>query len=130
MNFAISVHGPPHASESALSACRFSEAAIAAGHQITRVFFYHEGVRTADGLGVTPQDEDSVQARWVALHEAHGVELAVCIAAALKRGILNDDEQARYQKTAASLHPAFEIVGLGQLIDALIQADRSITFGA
>ena len=130
MNFAISVHGSAYASQSALSACRFAEAALAAGHNITRVFFYHEGVRTADALAVSPQDEDSVHERWVALHETHGVELAVCIAAALKRGILNDDERARYEKTAASLHPAFEIVGLGQLTDALIQADRSITFGA
>jgi len=130
MNFAISVHGAPHGSESALSAYRFAEAALAAGHSITRVFFYHEGVRTADGLAVTPQDEDSVHQQWVALHDKHGVELAVCIAAALKRGMLNEAEQARYEKLAASLHPAFEIVGLGQLIDALIQADRAITFGA
>jgi tRNA 2-thiouridine synthesizing protein D len=130
MNIAISVHGPPYAAESALSACRFAEAAVAAGHRIVRVFFYHEGVRTADALSVTPQDEDSVLAQWVALHEKHGVELAVCIAAALKRGILNDDERERYDIVAASIHPAFEIVGLGQLIDALIEADRSITFGA
>ncbi|MFP6817187.1 MAG: sulfurtransferase complex subunit TusD [Pseudomonadales bacterium] len=130
MNISISVHGAPQASESALSAYRFVEAALAAGHSITRVFFYHEGVRTADGLTVTPQDEDSVHQKWVSLHENHGVELAVCIAAALKRGMLNEAEQARYDKETANVHPAFEIVGLGQLIDALIHADRSITFAA
>jgi tRNA 2-thiouridine synthesizing protein D len=130
MKFAISVHGSPHGSAAALSACRFAQAAIGAGHQIVRVFFYHEGVRVADGLAVSPQEEDSVLQQWVALHEDSGVELAVCIAAALKRGILNEHERVRYEKTAASVHPAFEIVGLGQLIDALIQADRAITFAA
>ena len=130
MNFAISVHGAPYASESALSAHRFAAAALAAGHNITRVFFYHDGVRTADGLAVSPQGEDSVHRLWVSLHEQHGVELAVCIAAALKRGIVSEDERARYEMAAASVHPAFEIVGLGQLIDALMQADRAITFGA
>jgi tRNA 2-thiouridine synthesizing protein D len=128
MNFAISIHGSPYASQAALSGYRFTRAALDAGHNITRVFFYHEGVRTADGLAVTPQEEDSVLAQWVSLHEAHGVELTVCIAAALKRGILNDAEKARYDKAAAGAHPAFEIVGLGQLVDALIQADRCITF--
>jgi tRNA 2-thiouridine synthesizing protein D len=71
-----------------------------------------------------------VHQKWVSLHENHGVELAVCIAAALKRGMLNEAEQARYDKETANVHPAFEIVGLGQLIDALIHADHSITFAA
>jgi sulfur relay (sulfurtransferase) complex TusBCD TusD component (DsrE family) len=31
---------------------------------------------------------------------------------------------------AASAHHAFEIVGLGQLVEATIVADRVVTFGA
>lgn len=130
MNLLVNVHGSPYASQSALSAYRFTEAAVAAGHTIIRVFFYHDGVRTADGLAVTAEHEFDLQAAWASLHAEHDVELSVCIAAALKRGILDDDESARYGRVSASLHPAFQLVGLGQLIDGLITADRTITFGA
>ena len=130
MIFAISVHGAPFSSSAALSAYRFAEAALHAGHEIPRVFFYHDAVRTGDSLSVPPQEEDSVIDRWAALSEKYSVELAVCIAASLKRGVINDEARDRYEKPAANLHPAFTIVGLGQLIDAIASADRFISFGA
>jgi len=79
---------------------------------------------------VPPQEEDSVIERWAALSKNHSIELAVCIAASLKRGVINDEARDRYEKPAANLHPAFTIVGLGQLIDAIASADRFISFGA
>ncbi len=130
MIFAITVHGAPFSSSAALSAYRFAEAALEAGHEIPRVFFYHDAVRTGDGFTVPPQDENSVVDRWAELSEKHSVELAVCIAASLKRGVLNDEARERYEKSGANLHPAFTIVGLGQLIDAIVGADRFISFGA
>jgi tRNA 2-thiouridine synthesizing protein D len=101
MKLAIAVHGPPWNSESSASACRFIHAALDAGHDIVRVFFYHDGARTGDALAVTPQDEASVLDRWVALHDEHGVELAVCIAAALKRGILSTTSTASSWRSAS-----------------------------
>ncbi len=130
MKFAISVHGAPFSSSAAHSAYRFAEATLDAGHEITRVFFYHDAVRTGDRLSVPPQEEDSVIERWAALSKNHSIELAVCIAASLKRGVINDEARDRYEKPAANLHPAFTIVGLGQLIDAIASADRFISFGA
>ena len=94
------------------------------------MFFYHDGVYNADVLRVPPQDEHDLLADWAELKNEHGVELNVCIAAALRRGVLNSEEAHRYERAAANLHPAFEIAGLGQLIDALVTADRSITFAA
>ncbi len=129
MIFAITVHGAPFSSSAALSAFRFAEAAIDAGHKIPRVFFYHDAVRTGDNLSVPPQEEPSVVDRWAKLSRNHEVELAVCIAASLKRGVLDDDARDRYEKPAANLHPAFTIVGLGQLVDAIAGADRFISFG-
>ena len=130
MIFAISVHGAPFSSSAALTAYRFAEAALDAGHEIPRVFFYHDAVRTGDNLSVPPQEEDSVIDRWTALSEKYSVELVVCIAASLKRGVINDEARDRYEKPAANLHPAFTIVGLGQLIDVIASADRFISFGA
>ncbi|MCB1686644.1 MAG: sulfurtransferase complex subunit TusD [Pseudomonadales bacterium] len=130
MIFAIAIHGSPSGGSAVRSAIRFAEAAIQAGHQIRRVFFYHESVHAADALTIAPQGEkDPVQA-WISLHENHGVELAVCIAAALRRGVLNEEERVRYGRSASNLLPAFEVVGLGQLIEAMISSDRFLTFAA
>ena len=57
-----------------------------------------------------------------------GIELAVCIASAIKRGVLNAEEQARYEKTSHTLAPGFELVGLGQLVAGIQYADRYIEF--
>ena len=130
MIFAISVHGAPFSSSASLTAYRFAEAALTAGHEIPRVFFYHDAVRTGDSLSVPPQDENSVIDRWAKLSQDHSLELAVCISASLKRGVLNDEGRERYEKPAANLHAAFTIVGLGQLIEAIATADRFVSFGA
>ena len=130
MIFAISVHGAPFSSSAALSAVRFAEAALKAGHEIPRVFFYHDAVRTGDSFSVPPQEESSVIDNWAKLSQTYQVELAVCIAASLKRGLLDDEARERYEKPGNNLHPAFTIVGLGQLIDGIGNSDRFISFGA
>ena len=53
----------------------------------------------------------------------------MCIASAIKRGILDETEQGRYEKQAATLAEGFELVGLGQLIAGIQQSDRYIEFG-
>ena len=50
--------------------------------------------------------------------ELNNVDLVVCVAAALRRGIKDE-----------VLAPGFRISGLGQLIDAGIKSDRLVTFG-
>ncbi len=130
MKIGIAVHGAPYSTQASSTALRFARAALEAGHTLPRVFFYHDGVHAASALTVPPQDEPSPQPGWVELARSHGVELAVCIAAALKRGIVNDEERQRYELTAANLHPAFTIVGLGQLVDAICATDRFVTFAA
>ncbi|MBK6510919.1 MAG: DsrE family protein [Haliea sp.] len=81
------------------------------------------------GHSILPQDEiDPVQA-WAQLHTQHAVELVVCISSALKYGMLDETEAARYERPHATIHPAFTVSGLGQLVDACAHADRLITFG-
>lgn len=99
-------------------------------HELHRVFFYHDAVHLADTTRVIPQDEASLLDEWVAVATEAKVELSLCIAAGLKRGVLNEAERLRYDRLAANAHPAFEIVGLGQLIEAAMVSDRLITFGA
>ena len=130
MIFALAVHGTPYSSQAALSALRFSQSVLEAGHSIHRVFFYHEGVLTAGSVGVAPQDELDIHAGWVQLQQSAGIELAVCIATASKRGILSEEEAQRYESSATTMNPHFTVVGLGQLIEAVTASDRFVTFAA
>ena len=129
MNFALAVYGAPYSSQAPQTAYSFACAVLEAGHSISRIFFYHAGVLNAAGLGVTPQDEVDITECWAQLSQKYNVELAVCIAAALKRGIVNEEESRRYGHDQFNIHPAFELVGLGQWVDAMITADRVVVFG-
>jgi len=50
MNINLLVTGPLYSSQSAYSALRFCEAAVATGNTISQVFFYQDGVTQASKL--------------------------------------------------------------------------------
>ena len=128
MVVSIAVHGAPYASAAARTALGFVESALRLGHRVHRVFFFHDAVLVAADSVVAPQDEQDMQAGWVRLQQTQGIELALCIANALKRGMLDEEARRRYGKPAATIHAAFTVVGLGQLIEAMMQSDRFVTF--
>lgn len=128
MKFSLVVYSAPYSSPGAYSAYRFAQACLQSGHQIYRVFFYGNGVQTGSCLSTPQQDEFDLHGAWQQLAQEHQLDLVVCIAAALKRGVLDQKEQQRYQKSAANLAPEFELSGLGQLADAAAQSDRLLTF--
>jgi tRNA 2-thiouridine synthesizing protein D len=97
MKFGLLVSEGPYTHQASDSAYQFVVAALAKGHEIQRVFFYHDGVNNA---------------------AEHKVDLVVCVAAALRRGIKEE-----------VLAPGFRISGLGQLVDSGIKTDRLVTFG-
>lgn len=130
MKFTIAVHGAPYASSANQSALSFARAAVASGHDIVRIFFFHEGASTALNSAVAPQDEEEVSAQWQAFANEHKTELAVCIANGLKRGLLDESERNRYEKDSATLANGFTLVGLGQLIEAIATSDRYLEFPA
>jgi len=111
------------------NAARFAQAACERGHQFVRVFFMDDGVYHGQGNAVYPQDETPPGTLWQSLRDEYGLELVLCISSSLKRGILNSEEAARHEQHSAAIHPAFEIGGLGQLVDAAAHSDRLITFG-
>ncbi len=129
MKFAILVNEGPYTHQAVDSAYQFTKAALEKGHEIFRVFFYHDGVNNGTRLTVPPQDDRHIQKRWTELAEKHKLDLVVCIAAAQRRGLLDENEAKRQGKDANNIAPGFRISGLGQLIEAGIQADRLVTFG-
>ena len=118
MKFGLLVSAGPYTHQGADSAYQFAVAALARGHAIQRIFFYHDGVNNATRLTEPPQDDRHVVNRWSALAAEHQVDLVVCVAAALRRGIKDE-----------VLAPGFRISGLGQLADSGIKADRMLVFG-
>jgi tRNA 2-thiouridine synthesizing protein D len=118
MKFALMVSAGPYTHQASDSAWQFANAAIENGHEVKRVFFYHDGIYNATKLMDPPQDDRHIGNRWSKLKQDHDVDLVVCVAAALRRGIKDE-----------VLAPGFRISGLGQLVDAGIKCDRVVTFG-
>lgn len=129
MKFGIQVNEGPYTHEASDTAYQFTKAALEKGHEIYRVFFYHDGVNNGTRLATPPQDERNVINRWSELGEKHNLDMVVCVAAAQRRGISDADEAKRNGKDADNIAPGFRISGLGQLIDAGINADRLVVFG-
>ncbi len=129
MKLGIVVNEGPYTHEASDTAYNFVVAALEKGHEIFRVFFYHDGVNNATRLTVPPQDDRNIQQKWTDLQAKHDLDLVVCIAAAQRRGILDENEMKRQGKDAYNIAPGFRISGLGQLIEAGIQCDRLVTFG-
>ncbi|WP_447926096.1 sulfurtransferase complex subunit TusD [Vreelandella sp. EE27] len=128
MEYGLLVTGAPYTSPAAHSALRFAKALISQGHTLVGVFFYQEGVLNASTLMSPPQDELNLKDAWLALNTEHGTALEVCVAAALRRGVLDEAEAKRHGLTQHSLEAPFELTGLGQLLVLQKRCDRFITF--
>lgn len=128
MIFSLAIYSAP-SSQSSRSAYRFAESLIAEGHTLLRVFFYHDAAYQGSQLHCYPQDETDLTPKWQLLANTHKVDLVVCIAAGLKRGILDAQEADRYAQPHGNLAEAFNLSGLGQLVDATVHSDRVVTFG-
>jgi tRNA 2-thiouridine synthesizing protein D len=129
MKFGIVVNEGPYTHQAADTAYQFTKAALEKGHEIVRVFFYHDGVNNGTRLTTPPQDERNIVKRWSELAQQHKLDLVVCVAAAQRRGIVDRDEAKRHGKDADNIASGFRISGLGQLIEAGVLADRLVAFG-
>ncbi len=118
MKFGIVVNEGPYTHQASDSAYRFAVAALERGHRVIRVFFYYDGVNNGNKLSEPQADDRNLVKLWGELAAAHNLDLVVCVAAALRRGIKQD-----------ILAEGFRISGLGQLIEASMAADRTVVFG-
>jgi len=117
MNFTLLINSAPH-TQSAYTAYQFAKTALAKKHRITRLFFYQDGVLNGNRFVAPPSDEINLVTAWQELAHAHNIELIICVAAATRRGV-----------TEENLANGFKLSGLGQLIEAMINSDRFIQFG-
>ena len=129
MKFSILVNEGPYTHQASDTAYHFTKAILDNGHEVFRVFFYHDGVNNGSRLTTPPQDDRHITNRWSQLANEHKLDMVVCVAAAQRRGIVDEEEQKRNSKDANNIADGFRISGLGQLIEAGIQADRLVSFG-
>ena len=128
MNINVLVTGGLYDTQAGFSALRFCQAALQAGHIITQVFFYQQGVLHANRLASPLADEFDATAQWIELAEHWGVSLAVCTSAAERRGILSVEQASETGKSGDNMHPAFTVAGLGVLHEASMSSERTVIF--
>lgn len=121
MKYSILVQGSPTATRACHSALEFAQAVKLSNHELYRIFFYQEAVLIGTKYFEVPQDEPNLQKSWLSFAEEHEVELVVCISAAQRRGI----SQTEDHDTVAE---GFAVSGLGQLIEAMLESDRLVSF--
>ncbi|MCW8329675.1 sulfurtransferase complex subunit TusD [Photobacterium sp. SDRW27] len=128
LNYVLVVDGPAYGTQAARSAFQFAQALIEEGHRLSRVFFYQDGVHNGSALTAPASDEFDLVAAWQELAQTHQVELQTCVAAALRRGVVSEQEAQQNQLPGNNLAACFEQAGLGGLAEAMLTADRVIQF--
>ncbi len=128
MKYAIQINASPYSSGCGETAYQFIHAVIENKHQVFRVFFYFEAIYQAFQFMTPPDDEVDLVQRWSKLAEIYHIDLVICISAAQRRGLLFEDEAKRRNKVDNELAEGFRISGLGQLVEAMLEADRFIVF--
>lgn len=128
MNYALHITASPFGNAQP-AALAFARALLARGHSLASIFFYGDGVLTANRLQQPPQGEPHPASAWQQLAQECNCELVVCIAAALRRGVMDEREAKRYELPVSNLAEGFALGGLGQLIEAGTNCDKLITFG-
>lgn len=92
------------------------------------MFFYQEGVLNASSLILPANDEVDITKQWQDLAQRHDIELETCVAAALRRGVIGEDEASQHQLKQHNLAVGFQQAGLGGLATALLKFDRVVQF--
>lgn len=124
MKYAIQINTAPWQSQGGDTAYQFIKAALTRGHEIVRVFFYHDGIhhaaRWAPEVGRT---------HWRELSQSYGLDLVLCISAAQRRGVLNPAHEMPEGSAALEVAEGFRVAGLALWVDACLKADRVMVFG-
>jgi tRNA 2-thiouridine synthesizing protein D len=112
----------------AYSAYRFAVAALALQHKINGIFFYQAGVHNSNAFQTGHSDELNLHQKWIGLANSHRIPLLVCVTAANRRGIINQQDAEDLDMHHFNLSPPFTEVGLGDLLELLNASDRVLQF--
>ncbi|NMP32324.1 sulfurtransferase complex subunit TusD [Thalassotalea sp. M1531] len=116
--FTLVVTTPPHQNRTA-TVVEIAHALLNKGHQINGIFFYQDGVLNASKTLVMPSDEYQSIKSLAALANSNKVPMHLCITAAEKRGLTDEDSQH-------NILNFFTISGLGEMVELNATSDRVI----
>ncbi len=91
-------------------------------NQTVEVFFYQDAASIANRLNWRPSDEPNLTSEWQKLP----IERRVCVSTALVRGVTDQDNATRHDLSTENIAEGFDLVGLGELADLMLQATRVI----
>lgn len=94
---------------------------------VERVFFYQDATLVALDNQRPTQGQPSITTLWQEVAEQRNAPLQVCIANAIRRGLFDAQEAARYD-TRANLAAGFELTGLGDMAEAVAKSDKLLQF--
>ena len=128
LRYCLLVTGPAYGTQQASAAYQFALALLSSGHQLESVFFYRDGVLNGNLLSAPASDEFDLVRSWQRMAADHQVALNVCIAAALRRGVIDETEATNQGHGQTNLQPGFSLTGLGSLAEASLTCDRMVQF--
>jgi tRNA 2-thiouridine synthesizing protein D len=127
VKFSVTVRAAPDKSGHLL-ALKTCQSLLQQGHELSHVFFYESAVTVASALLVPDQDELAMTSAWQNIQSTTNTPLYVCVAAALRRGIVNEQEAASQGLPQANVASGFEITGLGEWVSGLDDSFKQVTF--
>ncbi len=98
------------------SALEFAKAVLEQQHNLNFIYFMLDGAYTANKNIDMPTDEPDLSQAWRQFAITHNVEICVCTASALRRGI-----------NQTNLATGFKLGSIGQLVAACDVADRVVS---
>lgn len=125
MKYVIAVKSPQYGAQGAYNAYQLAQALVHAGHQISQIFFFQEGVANANAFNYPANDEFDLTQAWQNLAESQQIPLGLCVAAAQRRGVV--DAQTARNPDENNLASGFAIVGLGEFMQQCLKADRVLS---
>ncbi|BFM49111.1 sulfurtransferase complex subunit TusD [Marinomonas sp. THO17] len=129
MQHTLFITGSPYQTKACHSALRFARAALEQrADSINGVFFYQDAVLIGNTLAQPPRDEINLHQEWLELAQQFQLPLYICIAAAVRRGVINESEANRYQLEQFSLADGFQLEGLGSLVELMNTSEKVIQF--
>ncbi|GLT16350.1 sulfurtransferase TusD [Vibrio zhanjiangensis] len=128
LTYTLVVTGSVYGNQSARTAYQFASSLINQGHRLVSVFFYQDGVTNGTSLSVPANDEFDLANAWQVLAQKHNVRLETCVAAALRRGVVSQDEASQHNLKQHNLANGFHQAGLGSLAEAMLTQNRVVQF--
>lgn len=118
MKVAIIITTPPH-SYLTVTSIDLIQAMVTSGAEIIGVFLYQDGVIAANQDVDIPNDEFQSSQALINLSKYHNIPLHLCITAAEKRGLTDENENN-------NIDNQFIVSGLGELVELTAAADKVV----